>query len=107
MSGSVASLGFPPLPSGRGGLVFGWRVPVTLGSEQDGCIRTFGNGIGRRCEFPDEFDVGLLVAVEIDRLLAFGVFEPETHPPQPRIFRLGVSDDLVVTLARDMIEHEE
>ena len=45
------------------------------------------------------------MTLEIQRLLAFGALESEHDPPQPRVFRLGVGDDLVVALACDMIEH--
>src|SRR6187455_1944762 len=46
------------------------------------------------------------MTVEIDGLLAFDILESEYHPPQPRILRLGMGDDFVVSFAGDVIERE-
>src|SRR5690242_3483728 len=46
------------------------------------------------------------MAVEIDRFFALGFLEAKDDSPKPRIFRLRVRDDLVVSLACGVIEHK-
>src|SRR6185295_6058214 len=104
--GSDASPKAPERPSGRRSLVRGRRIPGALDPEQDGRVGADRDGVRRRDQLLDELGVGLLVTLEIERLLAFGDLESEEDPPQPRVYRLGVGNDLVVALARAVIEHE-
>src|ERR1700752_210791 len=97
----------PVATSRCGGLVLGWRVPRALDPEQDGWIRADRDCVRRRGQVLDEFDVGLFVALEIDRFLAFSILESKNHPPQPRVFRLRMGNGLVVALARDVTENKE
>ena len=58
-------------------LVLRWRIPEALGPEHDGWVCADRDRVLRRREFLDEFDIRLLVAVEVDRLLAFDFLNPK------------------------------
>src|SRR5438105_10417485 len=81
------------------------HVPKALDPKQDRGLGVLRDRIGRESQFLHEFDVRLLMPLKIDDGLA-GVLESQNYAPQPRVFRLRVSDDLVETLARHVVERE-
>src|SRR6478609_1170820 len=80
-------------------------VPLPFDAEQHFGIGLQGDGLRHRRNSPDQFDVGL-VALGHDGRTPLDALESEHPLPEARVFGLGVGDEKLVALHRDVTEDD-